>query len=114
MEVDAAPPLVVTTIGPQRNLLINKFKNTRTLAWLIFSVSAIAQIGLFAWLILDATSVKKDLQSFELGQTQTCPSSSSQTAIVIKVLLALGGLVGTGIGLVVLSSNPLDIKRVLP
>ena len=113
MEVVAAQTTLGSSVGPQRNLLINKFKNTRTLAWLIFSVSAIAQLGLFLWLILDATAVKRDLQKFELGQVQTCPNSASQSAIIIKTLLALGALVGTAIGLIVLSSNPLDIKRVL-
>lgn len=99
--------------GPKPNLLINKFKSTRTMAWLIFSIAAIAEVGLFAWLILDASQTKKELRNFELGSVNTCPSSGSQTAVIIKVLLAGAALVGTGIGLIVLSQNPLDVKKVI-
>ena len=99
--------------GPKPNLLINKFKSTRVTAWLVFSIAAIAEVGLFAWLILDASQTKDALRKFELGSTNTCPSSGSQTAVIIKVLLAGAALIGTGVGLIILSQNPLDVKKVI-
>lgn len=99
--------------GPRPTILTTKFKNTRTLAWLVFSVAAMLQIGLFAWVALDALHTQRELSKFELGESASCPPSGSQTAVIIKMLLALAALIGTGIGLVVLSQNPFDIKRVM-
>jgi len=107
-----APDGVFDT-GPKPMLLTNKFKSTRTQAWLVFSFSAIAQIGLFAWLILDAADTQNKLHQFELGNVATCPASRSQTAVIVKVILAGAALIGTGIGLYLLSQNPFDVKKAI-
>jgi len=99
--------------GPKPMFLTNKFKSTRAQAWLVFSFSAIAQVGLFAWLILDAADTQGKLKDFELGNTPTCPASRSQTAVIVKVLLAGAALIGTGIGLFLLSQNPFDVKKAI-
>jgi hypothetical protein len=99
--------------GPKPMFLTNKFKSTRAQAWLVFSFSAIAQVGLFAWLILDAADTQGKLKDFELGNTATCPASRSQTAVIVKVLLAGAALIGTGIGLFLLSQNPFDVKKAI-
>lgn len=99
--------------GPQPNRLITKFKTTRQIAWVVFGISAVVQITLLTWLILDAFKTKNQLQDFELGVVATCPASKSQNGIVIKAALAGVALVGTGIGLALLSSNPMNVQRVL-
>ena len=104
-------PAEVFDTGPKPMFLTNKFKETRTTAWLIFFLSAAAQLILFTWLILDAAEIGNKLYQFELGNTATCPASRSQRAIIIKVCLAGAALVGTGFGLYLLSRNPFDVKK---
>jgi predicted secreted protein len=96
--------------GPQPNKLIQKFNNTRTVAWIIFSISAVIQLSLLIWLIIDATKTKDKLQQFELGFVASCPASSSQNAVYWKTSLAAVALIGTGLGLLILSSNPMKLK----
>lgn len=108
MEKNVSTGLVLG--GPQPNKLIQKFNNTRTVAWVIFGISAIIQLGLLIWLVIDASKTKQKLQNFELGFVAVCPASTSQNSVYWKAGLAAVALLGTAIGLLILSSNPMKLK----
>lgn len=95
---------------PQPDRLITKFKQARTVAWIIFFVAGLIQLILLIWLILTAADTKQKLQKFELGLVNTCPPSSSQDSILIKAGLAAATLVLLSIGLLILSINPMKLK----
>lgn len=95
---------------PQPDHLTTRFKQARTVAWIIFFVAGLIQLGLLIWLIITAADTKTKLQNFELGFVNTCPPSSTQDSILIKAGLAAATLVLLAIGLIILSINPLKVK----
>lgn len=66
----------------------------------------ISIVGLF----VDASNKKKQLSDFEQGYSQTCPASTSTHTIMIFAILEGLGLVGLGIALAVMLTNPFHDK----